>query len=41
MTENQQRVLESRNARIQNITIVTYDDLLDRAKQYVENLRRM
>ncbi|MCA1717918.1 MAG: DUF4263 domain-containing protein [Actinobacteria bacterium] len=39
MTENQQRVLERRNARTQNITIMTYDDLLDRARQYLENLR--
>ena len=38
MTENQQRVLERRNARTQNITIMTYDDLLDRARQYLENL---
>lgn len=39
MTENQQRVLERKNARMQNITIMTYDDLLDRAKQHLENLR--
>jgi hypothetical protein len=39
MTENQQKVLERKNARHQNIKIMTYDDLLDRARQYLENLR--
>lgn len=41
MTENQQRVLERKNARLQNITIMTYDDLLDRARQRLENLRSL
>jgi len=41
MTENQQKVLERRNARHQNITIMTYDDLLDGARQRSENLRSM
>ena len=41
MTEHQQTVLERRNARHQNITIMTYDDLLDRAKQHLANLRNM
>jgi len=41
MTENQRKVLERKNARHQNITIMTYDDLLDRARQRLENLRSM
>jgi len=41
MTENQQKVLERKNARLQNITIMTYDDLLDRARQRLENLRSL
>jgi hypothetical protein len=40
-TENQQRVLERRNARLQDITIMTYDDLLDKARQHLENLRQL
>lgn len=39
MTASQQRVLERRNARLNDVTIMTYDDLLDRAKQHLENLR--
>lgn len=39
MTEGQQRVLERKNARVQNITVMTYDDLLDKARQHLDNLR--
>ena len=41
MTEQQQKVLEHRNARHQNSTIMTYDNLLDGARQRLENLRSM
>ena len=41
MTENQRKVLEHKNTRHQNITIMTYDDLLDGARQRLENLRSM
>jgi hypothetical protein len=41
MTESQQRALDGRNARLQDITIMTYDDLLDKARQHLENLRQL
>jgi hypothetical protein len=41
MTDRQQRLLEGRNARLRDITIFTYDDLLNKARQHLRNLREL
>jgi hypothetical protein len=39
MSDSQRRALQGKNARLQDITVMTYDDLLDNARQFLDNLR--
>ena len=41
LSESDRRTLAGRNANHQRISIMTFDDLLDRAKQHLENLRKL
>ncbi len=41
MSLNNRRVLTGRNANLQRINLMTFDDLLDRARQHLENLRKL
>ncbi len=39
MSDRDRRALAGRNANLQRITIMTFDDVLDRARQHLQNLR--
>lgn len=41
LSESNQRALVGKNANHQRISIMTFDDLLDRAKQHLENLHKL